>query len=249
MPALWFIGGWGFALAFGGAVAVIAVLARREQRAIAARRGTRSQDALGRYERELLGPDGQCGAVRLAIVDLLHDGVLEPGDRWDPPDPWGGGRFALVAVRMPDADAHPLQHQIAVAVGGLPPLSAARLFRRLARGDAVARMRERLVDAGLLYGGHETARGNISFALLFMPYLAFFAWIATYRDDRVLGVGELILNVVAVFGLPLLPLAPSRWGPTSFGKTAYGASADIRDAVVPDRRARELTAAWESQSW
>lgn len=72
-------------------------------------------------------------------------------------------------------------------------------------------MRARLIEAGLLYGGHVTARMNIHFALVLAPMLALFAWAAAHQDEVVVGTGEIMLNLVAVLGLPLLALAmPSR---------------------------------------
>ena len=85
-------------------------------------------------------------------------------------------------------------------------------------------------------------------ALVIVPYLAFFAFLFTAGSEIEIGVGELVFNVIAVLGAPLLALAV----PVD----------RRRDAVRPCRAARRgrpsaepllaeparaLTQAWETR--
>ena len=108
-------------------------------------------------------------------------------------------------------------------------------------------MRGRLVDLGLLHRGRANVRMGIHLALVFAPWVAFFAWLLTADGDVVLPVSELVVNFSAIALVPMLVLAvPKQWDATRIGKGALERSATGPEPVLAERE-RQLTHAWESR--
>jgi uncharacterized protein (TIGR04222 family) len=194
-------------------------------------------------------------AVRLAVVNLLHRGVLYPG-----PPPWGPRPqhegFSLDAREELPSSAHPLERAIRDAVdGGTGRESAGRLLNHLARCEAIKSMRARLVDAGLLYGKQRVPLALAPFVLLGLPYIACFAFFFTQPAGEVtIGWAEVIANGLAVLFGPLLALVvPLTEGPTPLAVAAHAlgdqrATADVANIQLQHRdAARALVDAHETE--
>jgi uncharacterized protein (TIGR04222 family) len=222
---LWFIGGWAFAAGYGALVALFTALALRERKLTLERSPGVEPRGLDQYELAMLEKDGDVAAVRLALVNLLHRGILEPGPQWGPRPQSGEPRFSLEVRERLNANAHPLELAVYHGVCGLRPTSAERLLKHLARCDAVARMHARLVDGALLYRKQSALLSSRPFVLLILPYVAFFVFCFSWSKGAVaVSWWELIVNMVALLLGPLLALAV----PRTYGATALGSAAALQ---------------------
>jgi uncharacterized protein (TIGR04222 family) len=195
---LWFVGGWWFLAAFGALVASIALLAARERRVTIQRGRVVDAGYLDVYELAMLSLDGELAAVRLAVVNLLDQGIVEPGTRWGPRPQFGEPRFSLVVARQIDRGAHPLERVVVDALPGLGAKTAEQLFRHLARCDTVALMRAKLEAAGLVYRRQRWLLSDSAWlTFYFLPWIAVFGWLATVGDGLTPSLGELVVNVLA----------------------------------------------------
>jgi hypothetical protein len=100
-----FFGGWWFLAAYAGLMSATWALVRRERRLAAVRAAVVDPRELDQYELAMLDVDEAIDAVLLAVVNLLRQGVLEPGSRWAANRGYGepvGHRPVLGARRTPD---------------------------------------------------------------------------------------------------------------------------------------------------
>ena len=233
---VWFMGGWWFVAAFGAHVALSALLATRERRATIQRARPLDPAELDAYELAMLDSDGELAAVRLGVVALLDRGVLKPGRKWGPRKEFGAPLFSLIVAREIGGDAHPLEREIVAAVPPVPPLTAEKLLQKLARCDTVARMRTKLEDAGLVYREQRVLlSSSVQVSLYLLPWIAFFGWTFTAADGLILGLGEFLVNLLALVLLSSLVLAvPSTRGTTPLGAAVLGGAPD---GDRPDRPA------------
>lgn len=253
---VWFFGGWGFVVLYPALVAAFTALALR-QRSLTLKRANRIDlGELDQYDVAMLeSGNGDVLAVRLAVVNLLHRGVLYPGPAPGGPGPRFHGFYFETREELPGS-AHPLERAICDAVGGgTGRESAGRLLNHLARCDAIKSMRARLVDAGLLYGKQRVPPGLAPFVLLTLPYIAFLAFCFSQPIGEVtIGWAEALANGVAVLFGPLLALVvPLTEGPTPLAVAAHAlgdrrTTADLAD-VQPQHRdaARALVHAHEKE--
>jgi uncharacterized protein (TIGR04222 family) len=194
----WFVGGWWFVAAFGALVASMALMAARERRVTIQRGPLVDPGDLDVYELAMLTVDGELAAVRLAVVNLLDQGIVQPGARWGPRPHFGAARFSPVVARQIDRGAHPLEREVVDALPGLAPKTAEQLLRLLALCDTVELMRAKLEAAGLVYGKQRWLLSDlVRITFFFLPWIAFVGWVATAGDGQTLSLGELVVNLLA----------------------------------------------------
>lgn len=194
---LWFVGGWWFVAAFGALVASMALMAARQRRVTIQRGRLVDPGDLDVYELAMLTLDSELAAVRLAVVNLLDQGIVKPGARWGPRPQFGAARFSLVVARQIDGGAHPLEREVVDALPGLGAKTAEQLFRHLARCDTVALMRAKLEAGGLVYRKQRGLWDMMWFTVFFLPWIALFGWLFTVADGLPPSFGEFVANVLA----------------------------------------------------
>jgi uncharacterized protein (TIGR04222 family) len=228
---MWVFGGWWFLAAYAGLMSATWALVGRERRLAAERAAVVDPRELDQYELAMLDVDEAIDAVLLAVVNLLRQGVLEPGSRWAAKPLYGEPIFSLSVRRDVGIDAHPLERDVLERVPSLVPKSAERLLRHLAKCDAVTRMRSTLVHEGFLY---RKQRGLLSLGaqvtIWMLPWIALLAYFAESHNEARSG-DDVIGMVLALAVAPLIVLAvPTAWGATRAGAAAR-AGAEPRDST------------------
>jgi uncharacterized protein (TIGR04222 family) len=222
---VWLIG-WRFAGIFVALLVIFRALAARERRFALERAAAVDAGELDQYDVAMLDEAGDgIDAVRLAVVNLLHRGALEPGPQFGP-------RFSLVVGDEPGRDAHPLERDVLARASDLPAKPPRSLLEHLAKTDAVTRMRSRLVGAGLLYPRNRgLALQTGALGLFLLPYVSLAAWGASYSDSSGRSVAGLAIGVLGIgVAWMLVVVGPGFVGATDRGSAAR-ASAEQRAAT------------------
>jgi hypothetical protein len=242
---------WWFVAVYAGLVSATWALVGRERRLAAERAAVVDSRELDQYELAMLDVDAAIDAVLLTVVNLLRQGVLEPGSQWAA-KPWFGEPVLSLAVRRDvGIDAHPLERDVLERVPSLVPKSAERLLRHLAKCDAVTSMRSTLVHEGFL---HRKQRGLLSvgaqLTIWMLPWIALLAYFADSHNEARSG-DDVIGLLLALGWAPLIAMAvPTAWGATRAGVAARTGT-EQRDGTAihsdrdPDDAAQALVRAYE----
>ena len=160
---------------------------------------------------------------------------MKPGARWGPLAQLGEARFSLVVARQIDGGAHPLEREVVDALPGLGAKTAEQLLRFLARRDGVALMRAKLEASGLVYRKRRRLSDMTWFTVFWLPWIAFFGWVATVGDGLTPSLGELGVNLFAASLMSYLVYAlPQTRATAPLGAALRSADDDDDQPKRPD---------------
>jgi uncharacterized protein (TIGR04222 family) len=232
---VWLIG-WKFAVVFVTLLVIFRALAARERRFARERANAVDAGELDQYDLAMLDEAGDgIHTVRLAVVSLLYRGALQPGRQFGP-------QFSFIAGNELDSEAHPLEHDVLARVRDLPSKPPRSLLEHLAKGDAVMRIRARLVGAGLLYPrSRGLALQTGAVALFLLPYVSIAVWAARLSDSAGRSVAGLIVGLLALgIAWMLIVVGPGFVGATDRGSAARaGAEQRASPERADDERQNE----------